>query len=375
MSAKPLHIISFDNPYPPVYGGTIDVYYKIVALKKLGYNIFLHCFVKQKTIVALELSSIAEVILYEYKFSLRAFLSPLPFSVALRFHKDLVPNILKVKAPILFESLKTTFCIYDNRLKNYCKILRLHNLEDNYFAGIAKSESSLLKKIMYTREAKKYSQYSVYSQFDNIAALSHSEYEVVGKIGKASFVPVFHGNSYFPQLSEFGKNAFYHGDLGTADNMRSAKFLIDVFRELPNIPFKIASSSRFSEIIRIHIGGAKNIQFVVLENFDHLQNLLGDAQLTISWSFQKSGTKLKLINALFHGRHCIINENIVDDNLVSDFCEIATDKESLTILVNNLMQKPFEISEERKSVLLNHLNDNQNARTLDEIIEAACEKK
>ena len=42
--SKHIHIISFDIPYPPIYGGIIDVFYKIKSLHKLGYRITLHCF-------------------------------------------------------------------------------------------------------------------------------------------------------------------------------------------------------------------------------------------------------------------------------------------------------------------------------------------
>ncbi|MBK7589454.1 MAG: hypothetical protein IPI22_14555 [Bacteroidetes bacterium] len=43
MSNK-LHIISLDIPYPPDYGGMIDVFYKLKALSSLGLEITLHCF-------------------------------------------------------------------------------------------------------------------------------------------------------------------------------------------------------------------------------------------------------------------------------------------------------------------------------------------
>ncbi len=44
MPDKHLHIISFDIPYPPNYGGVIDVYFKIRTLHELGIKIHLHCF-------------------------------------------------------------------------------------------------------------------------------------------------------------------------------------------------------------------------------------------------------------------------------------------------------------------------------------------
>ena len=43
-----LHIVSFDIPWPPNYGGIIDVFYKIRALHGAGVQIHLHCFEYQR---------------------------------------------------------------------------------------------------------------------------------------------------------------------------------------------------------------------------------------------------------------------------------------------------------------------------------------
>ena len=37
-------MISFDIPYPPNYGGVVDVFYKLKALSQCGVKIILHCF-------------------------------------------------------------------------------------------------------------------------------------------------------------------------------------------------------------------------------------------------------------------------------------------------------------------------------------------
>ena len=44
MSSKHLHIISFDVPSPPNYGGVIDVYFKAHSLNAIGVKVHLHCF-------------------------------------------------------------------------------------------------------------------------------------------------------------------------------------------------------------------------------------------------------------------------------------------------------------------------------------------
>jgi hypothetical protein len=44
MPKPSLHIISFDVPFPPDYGGVMDVYYKMKALSEEGVRIILHCY-------------------------------------------------------------------------------------------------------------------------------------------------------------------------------------------------------------------------------------------------------------------------------------------------------------------------------------------
>ena len=39
-----LHVISFQVPYPADYGGAIDVFYKLKALKEQGFDVTLHTF-------------------------------------------------------------------------------------------------------------------------------------------------------------------------------------------------------------------------------------------------------------------------------------------------------------------------------------------
>jgi len=41
LADKHLHIVSFDVPAPPSYGGVIDVYYKARALADLGVKVHL----------------------------------------------------------------------------------------------------------------------------------------------------------------------------------------------------------------------------------------------------------------------------------------------------------------------------------------------
>ena len=370
MHNKPIHIISFDNPYPPVYGGIIEVFYKVKALHKLGYQIFLHCFVGNNAAPSLELEAVTEKIFF-YKTSAKPWhvFSGIPYSVISRRSDQMLQNVLSVKAPILFEGLKTVFIANHPALKAYFKVLRLHNIEQDYFLGISRSENSLLHKALFYLESIKYKNFDhIIDHFDKVLTLSRYENDQISKHHKnAQFIPIFHGNQRVCHLEGKGDYALYHGDLGTADNRAAVVFLVDVFREIPGYNLIIASSSG-GEFVAKQIRESKNIQFTRLNNFEHLQQLLHDAHICISWSFQKSGTKLKVVNALFNSRFSIINENIIDDPIIADLCVMVSDKKQLVAKINVLKQTDFNDFNNRKSVLEVYLADDKNAAAIDNLM-------
>ncbi|MEZ4853403.1 hypothetical protein [Flavobacterium sp.] len=370
MQQKSVNIVSFDNPYPPNYGGVIDVYFKIKALHELGFQVHLHCFAKEIPTAFDDLKKITHSV-YFYTINQKWYyiLSKLPLSVISRNNKALVNNLLQNSYPILFEGLKTTCSIQDIRIKDRIKILRLHNLEHNYFKGIAHNESNIIKKYFYYREFLKYRNYLVWNNFTAIKTLANFENEYLVKKGfHAQYVPVFHGNTKVQSLSAFGKIVLYHGDLSTSDNVKSAFFLIEIFKKLPSYKLVIASGSG-KQKIENKIGSSSNISFEEIQSFNDLLLLFKKAHICISWSFQKSGTKLKLLNALFNSRFSIINQNIIDDTSINKLCELALTEEDLTASIHKLMKMPYEQHHilEKQKMLLNEYNDLKNAQKLMEL--------
>lgn len=370
MQKKRLHIISFDNPFPPNYGGVVEVFYKIKALHAIGIEIYLHCFVDE---IPTEYNALKEVVkevfFYKKNKNPLLFFSSLPLSVRVRDNKKLIENITKINAPILFEGHKTTYWVSKKQLISFDKYIRLHNLEDLYFSGLASSENSLLKKILYHFEAKKYVKYnSVLSSFIKVFSLSKFENEVTNNQFKNSiYIPVFHGNEKVNELSGTGKYALYHGDLRASDNKKSVEFLIDIFKNIKDLVLIIASSSG-EQFVTSKIKNIHNISFVKIQDFKHLKELFTDAQINFSISFQKSGTKLKLLNALFNSRFSIINENIIDDEKITSLCEIASTRDEFIAKINDLKNKNFDGFDRRKAILETYMNDVENAHKLAKII-------
>jgi hypothetical protein len=365
MPAMPLHIISFDNPYPPNYGGTVEVYHKIAALHKAGFTVYLHCFANKIPQQTPELNAITQKI-YFYKTSNNPFhfFSKLPFSVVSRNDRQLLTNLLKVQAPILFESLKTTYIASNEKLKDYKKILRLHNIEQDYFEGIAASEKNPVKKFLYKSEARKYRNYeSVIKIFDEVVTLSNYETDYINdNFKQATYIPVFHGNDVVADINGFGDYSLYHGDLRTPDNKEAIREIIGIFKTL-EYPLIIASGTG-EKFVQGLIEDSTNIKFVKIDSFAHLKQLLLKAHVNIIISFQRSGTKLKLINALYNSRFCIINDNIIDDPAIESLCIVANTRNEIRDAVLKLKDRPYNDASKRVIVLGEHLNDDKSANKI-----------
>lgn len=93
---KYLNIVSFNIPYPANYGGVIDVYYKLEALRACGVKLILHCFEYERP-HAPELESICDkVFYYKRRTGVIANLTWLPYNVYSRKDHRLIENLYKM---------------------------------------------------------------------------------------------------------------------------------------------------------------------------------------------------------------------------------------------------------------------------------------
>ena len=150
MPDKYLHIVSFDIPYPPNYGGVIDVFYKLKALHKKGIKIILHCYEYNGRDRNDELKKYCEKVFYYPR--ILGFISALslkPYIVSSRHSEKLMNNLLKDDYPILFEGLQSCYYINDKRLKNRFKIYRESNIEHRYYFSLCKVDKNTFKKLYF----------------------------------------------------------------------------------------------------------------------------------------------------------------------------------------------------------------------------------
>jgi hypothetical protein len=144
-----LHIISFDIPYPPNYGGVIDVFHKIRTLHSNGVKIHLHCFQYSRE-PADELAALCHTVnYYPRKTGFLSALSWKPYIVYSRRSKELLLNLTKDSCPILFEGLHSCYYLDHPLLADRFLIYRESNIEHLYYFHLFKAENNIIKKLYF----------------------------------------------------------------------------------------------------------------------------------------------------------------------------------------------------------------------------------
>lgn len=357
-------------PYPPNYGGVIDVFYKLKALHKLGVKIILHTFEYGKG-ESKELNKYCDTIYYYKRNSkIKSSISKVPFIVKSRANNNLIKNLKLNNFTILFEGLHTTYPLFISEFKDRTKLIRMHNIEHNYYKGLSKSEENSFKKIYFSMEATKLKKYeTVLDRANYILSISPLEHHYFSTKfpSKTKYIPAFHQHNFITSSKGLGNYALYHGDLRVSDNIKSCSFLIDVFSEI-DYPLVIASGTinqKLSKLIKKH----SNISFIDITNNTQLEKLLTNAHINVLPTFQNTGIKLKLLNSLFSGKFCLVNNEMILKTELEALCIIANTKREFQEKIKEYSQISFTKQDiiQRENILKNH-NTNTSALAILELI-------
>lgn len=370
MKEQQLNIVSFDVPYPPNYGGAVDVFYKIKALHKLGVKIHLHCFEYGRG-EQMELNNYCESVTYYQRDKNKAkLLSKLPFVVATRKNEKLLKNLNKNEHPILIEGLHNCWFLDELKPSKRFVTVRTHNVEHDYYKGLAKVEKSLFKKQFFLSEAKKLKAFeSVLKKADLVLSISPNDTDYFNsKYKNAKYLPAFHSGNEVTSKTGSGKFALYHGNLGVGENNEASLYLIDVFSKL-DYPLVLAGSDPSKELIK-KVNQSKNVSLSDNISFMKMENLIADAHINILPTFQPTGIKLKLLSALYKGRFCVVNKYMVQNTGLEEACYEANTPAKFRKIITTLIKQDFKEGdlELRRKVLLDKFHNRKNAEKLIELV-------
>lgn len=366
-----IHIISFSIPLPANYGGVIDVFYKIKSLHKAGVKITLHCFQYDRE-PAPELEQYCEAVYYYPRKMIGAHLLGFhPFIVSSRKSEELILNLLKDEALILYEGLHSCYSINDARLEGRKKIVRSHNIEHDYYAGLAKVEKKPMKRLYFLSEAKKLKRFEALAlkKADVVLGISKKDTEYLNnQYRNAINVSAFH---HFEQInipSETKAFALYHGNLSVGENNEAAIYLADqVFRDL-DYKLMIAGNQPSAELKNL-VKTLPNVELKDDLSADQINDLIHTAHINVLPTFQSTGIKLKLLAALFNGGYCLVNSTMVKGTGLDGLVEIANSplefKDKLKTLAKTINSD--ELIKERNDKLAPFFNS-ENTKKLLEVL-------
>jgi len=251
--------------------------------------------------------------------------------------------------------------------------LRLHNVEFFYYSQLFQSEKNLFKKIYFLNESMFLRQYErklpeelpVLAVSNNDAVFYRDELEK----SLTTYLPVFIPYTQVNSLEGIGTYCLYHGNLSVAENEKAVVWLLDRVFSLAKVPLIIAGKDPSRRLIR-KIEKNKNVNIVSNPSDTVLNDLIAKAQIHVLPSFNKTGIKLKLINALYNGRHCVVNDEAVEGSGLEDACHIGTKGYAMASIISQLYHHPFGEEEInlRKRLLVQIFNNKANARQLIQLI-------
>lgn len=358
--SKYLHVVSFDNPFPPNYGGVIDVFYKIRALHEAGVRVILHAFEYGRK-PAPELNAYCQkVYYYQRRNFVNPFIGNLPYIVNTRNSLQLLENLVSDSYPILFEGLHTCFFLNHPALKNRTKLVRTHNIEHEYYERLEAVEQNFFKKYFFAKESQRLLQFEpILKSATAILAISHGdEHSLKSRFKKVHYLPAFHGNRMVTAAPGKGNFALYHGKLSVGENDESARFLVDQVFSRTNIPLTIAGDKP-SKQLRQKVAEHRHITLLDKLSTEQISQLISEAHVNVLPTFQNTGIKLKLLNVLFQGRHVLVNRPMVEHTGLEQICTVAEDATQMVAQLEAIWGMPFTQTkiDTRQTLLLRNFGD------------------
>lgn len=357
MEPKYLHIVSLDVPIPADYGGVIDIYYRAKAIKELGVKIILHCFEYGRSIHQ-DFSEIAdEVYFYKRNKTIIDILKSKPFIVSTRKSETLIARLLKDDHPILMEGHHCAGLLNDSRLKNRKRFVRIHNIEWKYYKALSESKTSYWKKLFFKNESKKLKRFdSTLALADGLFCLSSTELKYFQNINPASYLWSV-GCSLLKEVDFPTENyALFHGNLSVPENEKALRWIVDVWvKNKLTMPMVVAGKNPKPDLKKL-LETNSFIKLFQNPSNEKMTQLIGAAKVNLLITFQSTGVKLKLLNALIQGKKCIVNPLMVEGTDLGLFCDVVHDEKDLAKALQTEENKPF--SEQDLEARLEYLNAN-----------------
>ena len=371
------HIIAFDVPYPPNYGGIVDVYYKLKTLHQIGAKIIYHCFYYEGHNQPIDLLAeyCQEINYYPRKKKLSKFItSQLPYVVSSRDNAALLNRLLKDDLPILFDGIQTCYFLNHPKIEQRKRIFRANNIEHAYYEGLAKWETNWLKKQYLKLEAKRLKKFEKnLTGVDAILSVAKMDVPHFSQYAKTYHIPPFFNSENKGKIVAENaiKQVLFQGNLAVKENEHAAFFIIQKIAPLTTNKIVIAGKTPSAQLIE-KATTATNVELINTPSIENMDALIKNSRVNLLLTFQQTGIKLKLLHALESGQHIIINDKMDDSGIFAALCHVENEPQKIANKIDQLMEIPFTSTAKNKRDIdfAAYFGNESNAKRIIEIIDS-----
>lgn len=346
MKNKQFHIIAFDVPYPPNYGGIVDVFYKLKTLYAAGAKIIYHCFYyaghNPQTDFLEQYCD--EIYYYERKKApWKLFTSKLPYVISSRANKALLANLKKDDFPIFFDGIQTCYYMNHPEIKKRERFFRANNIEHVYYFELARWETSWLKKQYLKIEATRLKRFErQLTGVDAILSVAKMDIPHFSRYADTFHIPPFFNSDNQPIIDEEQslRQVLFQGNLSVKENEFAAKFILNEIASLTEEQIIIAGKDPSQELIEL-AKQHQNITLIATPSIEKMDALIRNSRVNLLLTFQQTGIKLKLLHALESGQHIIINDKMDDSGIFASLCHVENSPSGIVSRMEELLDQPF----------------------------------
>jgi hypothetical protein len=345
---------------------------RIMMFKKLGVQIHLHYFSYNERGNPNELNQYcASIHVYERQTGHKGFSFSQPYIISSRLNQQLIDNLNKDNEPVLLEGIHCTGVLPHLDLSKRKVVVRMHNEESIYYKELARCTSDVMKKMYYYNESRLLKKYN--SKLPNeciYACVSKDDMSVLQNdfcLDNVKFLPTFPAWQNVKSETGIGNLCLYHGNLSVAENEEAALWLLTKVFTRVRVPFVIAGKNPTRRLQKMaHL--CQHTCLVADPSEAEMSDLIRKAHINVLPSFNKNitGIRLKLLHALFEGRHCIVNDPMVAGTGLEGACHIGTNANAFASIITQLYHQPFREEEIqlREHLLCSTYDNEKNTRKL-----------
>lgn len=359
-------------PYPPKDGGAAGIYIFSEVFAKLEHAVTLLAvnppkhFISEETISKAPASIQIKAIPVNtnpvwHGALVNLLFQSYPYQIVRFINKDFETKLIELlrdQKPEIVQLEGIYMCPYIPVIRKYSNariVLRAHNVEHILWKDIAVNEKNALKRIYLKIQADRLKKYELeqLSKVDGITTVTDYDLSVLASYCKPSQIKVIPFGLYpLPSEEAIPVNLNAIAFIGALDWMPNQEAIIwflkeawpKIFKKFPNLRFHLAGRNAPAHLISL----AKQQEGVVFHGeVPDSKEFLSQFSIIIAPLFSGSGIRVKIIEAMQHGKVVIASAKAADGipAIPGKHLIIADNADEFLTALTNLTEHPETISQ------------------------------